>query len=234
MPMRHFFKISLFAILTAPLMACSGLSRTQSAPVMIVPLTDSLEFIEQWYTCGPFPRAGSPELRRHWAAPADPSAPMDSQALPRQSYETKNGPAGWVPRRLVDTQMLSQDPVTKKIRPLDVRIIDFLKEYPKTSVESSAYALAFVQANSPQTRTVLVGSDDGVTIWLNGEQIHRIDRERPLVPDEDFVIARFRPGLNVLLVEVTNARGYWGFMLRIHAVGSAAAPEPLPVDLFVK
>jgi hypothetical protein len=227
-----------FLLLLIPisiLTACSRVPREEVYPVDTVNLTNSTEFVEKWYVCGPFPRQGSPALRQRWAERRDPISSSDLEGFLKESYETKEGKSGWLQRALLNSQMPSEDPATKKIRPLDVRIVDFLKEFPARSIESSAYALAFIKTNAAQTRTLMAGSDDGITIWLNGQQIHHVEKERPIVPDEDFTIAHFRPGLNTLVVEVTNAKGYWGFTLRMLATGKTSpSPGPLAPEMILR
>lgn len=207
----------------AALPAAGATSRT--ARLRIQTLTEELEFIEEWYICGPFPHQGSAPLEKRWATRAVSAAP-EAAAFFGETYRRTTDTVGWSSRKIEDAVMLSTDPVTKKIRGLDVRIIDFLKAFPQ-SLNRSAYALAFVDAPTTQTRTMLAGSDDGIAIWLNGRRIHQKLKARPIVPDEDFAIAKFRQGLNVLLVKVENDRGYWGFMLRLRSPKSRLK---LPAD----
>ena len=195
--------------LSAPLSNPSNSS--QKRQVQIIKLEEGIEFINEWYVCGPFPKKGSDELRAQWAS----GKVLDTKDHLNESVLEKPGKMQWINAQLENTQMLSADPQNGKIRPLEVNIIDFQKVLNSQSTESSAYALAFISSATTQTRSLFVGSDDGITLWLNGRQIHKIVKDRPIVPDEDFVIAKFRRGLNILFVEVTNTEGYWGFMLRI-------------------
>lgn len=196
-------------------------------PLFTVLLDEKAEFVAKWYICGPFAKLGSPAVERRWASP-DAAAPASTQSLLTESYDTKEGASGWVLTPIESTEMLSKDPATGEPRPLKTTIIDFLKAYPDSATASSAYALAFVESPSDLIRNLLVGSDDGITIWLNGEKIHDNQTTRPIVPDEDLVLARFHTGRNVLLVEVTNAAGYWGFMLRFSPTGGGLPSISLP------
>ena len=217
----------LFGCATFSKPAGSGMDRRSD--LVVTPLAGTPEFIEDWYVCGPFPREGSRELRACWGSENVREKASAANLLER-SYETKTGEAGWQLRRIQDARVSSADPRTGEIRTLQTRIIDFLESFPEASVESSAYALALLDAPTEQARTLFAGSDDGITVWLNGEEIHDVERERPIVPDEDLVIASFRAGLNVLLVEVRNARGYWGFTLRLLPL---SGPPPVPQSLGV-
>ncbi|NQU42301.1 hypothetical protein HQ520_03390, partial [bacterium] len=91
------------------------------------------------------------------------------------------------------------------------------------------YALTLIQSDRPRTWDLFVGSDDGVTIWLNSREILRSTRSRPLVPNEDVVAASFRKGRNTLLVKSTNIMGYWAFTFRLYSPDSSV-PTPLPEE----
>lgn len=200
---------------------------TSTRSLESIRLTSATEFIERWYTCGPFPRSGSPELLDRWAS-SEAQAKLDIDSFHKELYSTKIGKQGWILRSIETVPMASADPITKKIRSLPTRIINFQESYPDQVIDSSAYALAVIDLPTSQTRTLLMGSDDGIRVWFNGQCIHSVQKERPIIPDEDFAIARFKPGCNILLVEVTNAKGYWGFMLRLHSSKSKAPAIMLP------
>ncbi len=66
--------------------------------------------------------------------------------------------------------------------------------------------------NSPrkQETTMLVGSDDGVKVWLNGEVVHYNPVTRGAGDYEDAFPVTLKQGPNVLLVAIDN-RGHGGF-----------------------
>ena len=66
--------------------------------------------------------------------------------------------------------------------------------------------------NSPrkQETTMLVGSDDGVKVWLNGEVVHYNPTTRGADDYQDAFPVTLKQGTNVLLVAVDN-RGHGGF-----------------------
>ena len=69
-----------------------------------------------------------------------------------------------------------------------------------------------VTLNSPrkQETTMLVGSDDGVKVWLNGEIVHYNPVLRGAGDYQDAFPVTLKQGTNVLLVAVDN-RGHGGF-----------------------
>jgi hypothetical protein len=92
--------------------------------------------------------------------------------------------------------------------------VDFLRRFP-AGTDMAAYAARTITCERAWPVRILAGSDDGIRLWLNGEEIYKHIALRPAVPDQDVVTATLRPGENRLLVEVSQAYGSWGFYLRL-------------------
>jgi len=91
-----------------------------------------------------------------------------------------------------------------------VNLIDELDLYE----EAVAYGLTYVHSPREREATLLLGSDDGVKVWLNGDLVHSVNTERGVTPDEDDVVVRLREGANTLLLKVVQGGGGWGFCAR--------------------
>ena len=78
-----------------------------------------------------------------------------------------------------------------------------------------AYAYTELTVTDAQPAELFVGSDDSVTVWLNGTTVHDHDVERPLVIDQDKVDIELQQGLNRLLVRIGQEQGDWGFSVRL-------------------
>jgi hypothetical protein len=61
---------------------------------------------------------------------------------------------------------------------------------------------------------VSLGSDDTLTVWLNGERLVAENAVRGAAPDQNFATLKLRPGRNQLLVKVGNLDGEWAFYIR--------------------
>ncbi len=72
------------------------------------------------------------------------------------------------------------------------------------------YGSATVNSPRKQETTMLVGSDDGVKVWLNGEVVHYNPTTRGAGDYQDAFPVTLKQGTNVLLVAVDN-RGHGGF-----------------------
>jgi len=84
-------------------------------------------------------------------------------------------------------------------------------------------AVAYLRAKiwSPQTQkaTLLLGTDDGVKVWLNGKQVHANNAARGVAVDQDKVPVSLQQGVNELLLKVTNGGGDWGAIARFAGEG---------------
>ena len=72
--------------------------------------------------------------------------------------------------------------------------------------------------------TLGVGSDDGVRLWVNGEQVHDVKGGRQARPGQDLVKARLRKGWNEIRAKVDNIIGTWELYLEFR---TADGRQPL-------
>ena len=96
-----------------------------------------------------------------------------------------------------------------------VNIDAIMKQQKLPTQDVIAYAATYIESPSQHETELLVGSDDGVKIWLNGEVVHTNDIYRAANPDTDRVKIKLKKGKNTLLLKVTQGIGGWGFYLRI-------------------
>jgi len=87
-----------------------------------------------------------------------------------------------------------------------------------------AYLRNAVYSDAPREVQLLVGSDDGVRVWLNGELVHDANVFRPFLQDQDRLTASLKSGWNDLLVKVSQGGGDWSVRVRI--VGPDGRPVP--------
>ncbi len=79
----------------------------------------------------------------------------------------------------------------------------------------SAYALTYIDSPVRQAAKLVLGSDDGVRVWLNGTQVHENIVMRGAAPEQDSVDVMLAQGRNVLLVRVFNGTLAHGLYLRV-------------------
>ncbi len=81
--------------------------------------------------------------------------------------------------------------------------------------EAVCYAFCLLESDMDGDGEILVGSDDGVVVLLNGQRVHTRKVRRPLVADEDKVAVSLRPGTNRCLIKISNRFGNWALTTRV-------------------
>lgn len=78
-----------------------------------------------------------------------------------------------------------------------------------------SYALTWIHSPAAQTVPLMLGTDDGAKVFLNGEQLYRFLEVRVAAPDQDTVQLDLQPGWNRLLLKLENNFGGYAFYARI-------------------
>jgi HEAT repeat protein len=86
----------------------------------------------------------------------------------------------------------------------------------------AAYLKAQIVAPAAVDALLLLGTDDGVKAWLNGQMIHANNVDRGEVVDQDQVAIHLLQGTNTLLLKITQGGGGWSARARI--VGADGQP----------
>ena len=76
------------------------------------------------------------------------------------------------------------------------------------------YGQVFVHSPDDRSYQMLVGSDDGVRIWINDRLVHTNPAYRGAYPDQDRFAVSLKKGRNSLLIKVLQGGGGWGFYIR--------------------
>jgi putative membrane-bound dehydrogenase-like protein len=154
---------------------------------------DGLRPIAAWHVVGPFARGAMP--------PFDPAGPIDLTAsYPGQGDKLVT----WAPVKAVDGRGQ----------------VDLGRRFGGDA--RAAFAYAEIAANEPRDAELAVGSDDTLTVWLNGEQVYEHATDRGFAPEQDRVKVRLRSGANRLLVKCGNTGGGWQFAVALTEPASYA------------
>ncbi len=154
--------------------------------------------IRQWTILGPFP---NPELaegaKDRGAFDVDYLKPIGGEA------KAKIGPKTTVGTAKAKTVKLQDD------------VLNFLAHYTDTD-HKLAYACTEIQSPADQNVLFLLGSDDGVKVWVNGKLVHDNLIPRGCVARSDRFKAKLRKGTNSVLAKVENGLGDWGLVLETY------------------
>ncbi|MBC8404884.1 MAG: terpene cyclase/mutase family protein [Planctomycetes bacterium] len=169
----------------------------------------------QWQILGPFDHpkgyadvtpSHKPEKQLKLMKPGEPWEGLTETYKGSDKIEL-----GWKP--LGDAS--KHDP--KKI---DVGLVNFLTALPSVaanaelSKNAAVYLYRQVKAKEPISVAIQFGSDDGVRLWFNGEDLVTKSVGRGVNPAEENTTLHLYPGSNHILVKVVNGDGGWGFQMQ--------------------
>jgi len=80
---------------------------------------------------------------------------------------------------------------------------------------SVAYGLIYVYSPVKKDVQFRTGSNDAIKVWLNDQEVWKMNKFRDAVFDNDIFPVSLEPGLNKILVKICNRIGEWGFYFRI-------------------
>ena len=144
--------------------------------------------IPDWMMIGPFPNPGGTGL--HF------SYPPENGVVISEEYDGRdNQKVGW-----------------HKISRPDGRIV--LNDVIRPKEHCVIYAVCTVNAPTARKDTLLIGSDDGIKVWINNELVWEHPIQRGMVPDSDRVDVELKAGENLLLIKLEQRIGDIGFALR--------------------
>ena len=147
-------------------------------------------FVKEWNLIGPFE---APDMT-HLQTAYPPEAELDL----KKKYKGKNNlTLEW-----------------KKIQTEESGFIN-LARILEPNEQTIAYGLAYVRSPDVHHTHLLLGSDDGVRIWLNEKLIHSNPAYRGAYPDQDKIPVVLKKGWNKILIKVLQGGGGWGFYARL-------------------
>ncbi len=88
------------------------------------------------------------------------------------------------------------------------------------------YLAQVVEAPSPRTVELSLGSDDALWVWLNGRRVLSRDVQRGAAPDQDQVALELVAGRNEIVLEIVNDLGGFASYHRLVHDGTSAGPLP--------
>jgi WD40 repeat protein/serine/threonine protein kinase/tetratricopeptide (TPR) repeat protein len=134
----------------------------------------------------------------------------------KETYPPENNPDPGQPVAVAAAQAgTTPAPFPWQVVPRDVNgFVDFGALFGGAK-QISAYALVRVYSPEKQEVAVLLGSDDGVRLWLNGQLVHDNPAVRLATPGDDAVPATLEAGWNTLLAKVVNRTGPHALYLRL-------------------
>jgi hypothetical protein len=159
--------------------------------------------IGRWHVCGPFANDG----QRGFETVYPPESQVDLNA----KYTGKGGiEVGWRAGDFTDGQVNS------------------LKVFADND-NCVAYLYRELDFGGAIELPVSLGSDDTLTVWLNGQKLLAENVYRAAGPDQNRLVLKLQPGNNALLIKICQGNGDFAFYFKADAPTEAV--PPLFVDL---
>ncbi len=94
---------------------------------------------------------------------------------------------------------------------------DLAAAHGPRAAQSASYLYLEIESPTEQAADILLGSDDGARLWLNGEQVFETRATRAAAPQQERIAVRLHRGKNTLLLKVANGDGPHGAYLTLLA-----------------
>jgi CubicO group peptidase (beta-lactamase class C family) len=160
------------------------------------------QYMKGWLLAGPFPVKNNPSE----IPDAQTQEAFFQQDIISQVTVTPGKP---LPPIQLAGKAVAWIPHTAKENAIDLDAIFNKADY------AAAYAVAEINAASPYTAFLAIGSDDGVKVWHNGKLVHKNWIGRAITPDEDLIAVDLVQGSNQFVIKVQDIVRGWGFTARL-------------------
>lgn len=147
-------------------------------------------FALDWYLIGPFDAPDMNNLTTVY--------PPEQETRLNRSYQGKGGmPVAWKQIKVPASGYVA------------------LSQLVQPNEQAIAYGLTYLYSPEDREAVLLLGSDDGVRLWVNDNLVHTNPSYRGAYPDQDRVKVSLKAGWNKVLIKVLQGAGGWGYYLRI-------------------
>jgi putative membrane-bound dehydrogenase-like protein len=188
--LRKSSEAALVAIREEALSDLEQLVRRNEVPGEILPalrkVYSSFSPVLEWKLIGPFADDGKP-------------CPPETEQRFDAKYRSFDKDVAWKPA---------------KANAKKQGFVDLERKFtPNTDVV--AYGYSEVHSDAARDGQLQLGSDDSITVWLNGKKVHEFKGERGWSHDQTKVDVHLEKGVNRLLVRCGNRSGPWGFSVAV-------------------
>ncbi|MEK6235192.1 MAG: PSD1 and planctomycete cytochrome C domain-containing protein [Planctomycetales bacterium] len=87
---------------------------------------------------------------------------------------------------------------------------------------SATYLFRTVSVGADLPLNLSLGSDDGIKVWINGQEVLNRKVSRAVAPDQEKITVQLKQGENELLMKITNGSGGYGFYFKAGQSGLPA------------
>lgn len=162
----------------------------------IKPKTKGLE-LGKWHYIGPFDNTGQNGFNTVY--------PPEKEIDLAKKYPGKGGEVSWKEGKFIDGQ-----------------VNDLLNLFQGPQREFGVvYLYREIETGTPLDLPISLGSDDTLSVWLNGQRLLHENVYRAAAPDQNQLTLKLRAGKNALLLKICQGQGDWAFYFAAKASGPA-------------
>ena len=153
------------------------------------------KYISEWYIIGPFPNPRRSEKER---------LGLDIVYPPEREIDFEKVYVG------ADSQLVSWK-LYKTPKDGRFHLWDKVKPYELVVT----YAFTYIYSPNERDVPLLIGSDDGIKVFVNGKPVYKKLLVRISEPDQDRINIHLKKGWNTLLLKIENNFGGYAFFARV-------------------
>jgi hypothetical protein len=154
-----------------------------------------------WYYIGPFDSPDNTGFKTEF--------PPEKEIDLKKTYAGKNGAkASWAKGNFTDGEVNS---------------LALFEE--KNNTYAVVYLYREIDCERPAEATLSLGSDDTLTVWLNGEKLLSEEVYRGAEADQNKVTLKLKKGKNRFLMKICQGDGDWAFYFRVTSVTLSRSGE---------
>jgi hypothetical protein len=143
---------------------------------------------------GPFIRNGDQPLKNEYG-------PETKAFDPKSTFPEWNGPSsGPKPKDLA----------WRTIRPDAKGYVDLMAFHGDAGNKSLSYLYRAIESTIAQDAEILIGTDDGCVVFVNGKEVLRENVTRAAAPEQNRVKVKLKAGKNEVLIKIANGNNPHG------------------------
>lgn len=105
----------------------------------------------------------------------------------------------------------------RTVKPDAKGYVDLQAFHAPANTNIVSFLYAEIESPADQDGRILLGTDDGAKLWVNGELLITTTAGRAAVPEQDSAPVKLKKGRNTLLLKIANGNGPHGFYLSVQA-----------------
>jgi putative heme-binding domain-containing protein len=156
-------------------------------------LTTPTLTVDDWHIIGPFDNIGGD-------AGLEKALPPEEKIDLAAKYQGKHGPVSW-----------------RTVKPNAECYVDLAAFFGAQSNEIVSYLYRQIESPVDQNATILIGTDDGCRLRVNGEVVLSHNRHEAATPERDAVKVKLKQGNNAILLKINNGNNPHGFYFAVQS-----------------